>query len=72
MDQVETTARAMCRADGHDPDQPIPGAPPASPGEGAASPGEGAAAAAPRPRWHAYEPQARGLVAAQTALIAGR
>lgn len=60
MDHVETMARAMCRADGHDPDAPI--APPRPENDEAPS---------PAPRWRAYEAQARRLVEAQAALLAG-
>ena len=63
---METTARAMCRADGHDPDE----TPPRPPEPKAAEAAPEAAAAAPR--WRAYEAQARRLVEAQAALLAGR
>ena len=65
LTQVETTARAMCRADGHDPDGTVPDGVPA-PDAGAAAPPP-----APVPRWRAYEAQARRLVEAQTAMLAG-
>lgn len=67
MDQVETTARAMCEADGHAADDlvsPIPGAP--APRDDSSPPG------GPVPRWRTYEPQARRLVEAQRALLAER
>lgn len=66
LDQVETTARAMCQADGQDPDKPTP-APDAS-----RTADDGLPPATPRPRWRAYEAQARRLVEAQAAMLAGR
>lgn len=67
MDQVETTARAMCEADGHAADESVT----LPEGAGASRDG-GPAAGGPVPRWRIYEPQARRLVEAQQALLAGR
>ena len=64
MDQVETTARAMCEADGHAAEELV------SPRAGAPASG-GDAATGPVPRWRIYEAQARRLVEAQKALLAG-
>ncbi len=54
------------RFDGHDPDEMSPRPP--APEAAAPEP----QAAAPAPSWRAYEAQARRLVEAQAALLAGR
>lgn len=64
MDQVETTARAMCEADGHAAEELV------SPPDRAPAPG-GDGPTGPVPRWRLYEAQARRLVEAQRALLAG-
>ncbi len=67
VDQVETMARAMCQADGHEPDERVvvPGLSETAP-DGRPTPG------GPVPRWRVYAPHARKLVAAQQALLEER
>jgi hypothetical protein len=64
LEQAETMARAMCRADGHDPDQTIRAS-----GAALASLGGDPASAEPLPRWRLYEPKARQLIEVQEVLL---
>lgn len=59
MDRVEQVARAICAADGRNPD-------------GAAEPGQAGGDAPERPpNWHRYRDEAKRIVAAFEALAAG-
>ncbi len=60
MEQAETLAREICKADGRDPDATI--APTAMPDGAAVEP------TAAVPQWRAYEAQARLMIAAQSSL----
>ncbi len=58
MDQAETLAREICKADGFDPDEVVPEAPSIATDQSSGD----------APRWRLYETQARRIIAAQTAL----
>jgi hypothetical protein len=66
LDQAETMARAMCQADGHDPDQTVRVS-----GAALASLGGDPASAEVLPRWRLYEPKARELIEVQKTLLRG-